>query len=65
MMDQIKLCKDPEATLANFYARLAYKRPMEQDFEHTGFFTHERIDYENDTREETLAILAKHFGLTA
>lgn len=64
MMAQIKLCKDPEATLANFNAWLEYKPPIECDWEHTGFFTYRRTDYETDTREEMLAILAKHFGLT-
>jgi len=65
MMGQIKLCKDPDAALANFNAQLAYKPPFDYDWEHTGFFTYKRTDYENDTREETLAILAKHFGLYA
>ena len=63
MMEQIMLCKDPEATLANFNAQLSYRPPYDYDWEHTGFFTYKRADYENDTREETLAILAKHFGL--
>ena len=63
MMEQIKLCKDPEATLANFNAQLEYKPPDDWDWEHTGFFTYKRTDYENDTREEVLALLAKHFML--
>jgi adenylate kinase family enzyme len=63
MMEQIKLCKDPEATLANFNAWLKYKPVVDCDWEHTGFFTYKRKDYENDTREEVLAILANHFGL--
>jgi len=63
MMEQIKLCKDPEATLANFNAQLEYKPPIDIDWEHTGFFTYKRTDYENDTREEVLALLAKHFLL--
>lgn len=63
MMEQIALCKNPEATLANFNAWLAYKPLLDCDWEHTGFFTYKRTDYENDTREETLSILAKHFGL--
>lgn len=64
MMEQIKLCKNPEATLANFNACLQYELSFDIDWEHTGFFTYNRTDYENDTREETLAILATHFGLT-
>ena len=63
MMEQIKLCKDPEATHANFNAWLEYRPPIDIDWEHTGFFTYKRIDYENDTREEVLSLLAKHFML--
>ncbi len=63
MMEQIKLCKDPDATLKNFYSWMSYRSPMEIDWEHTGFFTYTRTDFENDTREEVLKILAKHFGL--
>jgi hypothetical protein len=64
MMEQIKLCKDPKATLANFNSWLEYRPLIDYNWENTGFFTFKRTDYENDTREETLAILAKHFGLT-
>ena len=63
MMDQIKLCKDPEATLQNFNSWLLYHPPMETVWEHTGFFTYTRSDFENDTREEVLRTLAEHFGL--
>ena len=62
MMDQIKLTKDPEATLANFNSWSNYKPVMDIDWEHTGFFTYMRKDYENDTREEVLELLARHFG---
>jgi hypothetical protein len=58
------LCKDPKATLANFNSWLEYRPLIDYNWENTGFFTFKRTDYENDTREETLAILAKHFGLT-
>ncbi|MDR1589256.1 MAG: hypothetical protein LBS51_03585 [Oscillospiraceae bacterium] len=63
MMEQIKLCKKPEDTLANFNAWSKYKPPLDTDWEHTGFFTYRRTDYENDTREEVLGIFAAHFGL--
>jgi hypothetical protein len=63
MMEQIKKCKDPEATLANFNSWLTYKSPHEIKWENTGFFTYTRTDYENDTREEVLSVLARHFGL--
>jgi hypothetical protein len=63
MLEQIKLCKDPDATLANFNAWSTYTPPDATDWEHTGFFTYKRTDYETDTREEVLATLAKHFSL--
>jgi len=63
MMEQIKKCKDPEATLTNFNAWIAYKSPYEPNWADTGFFTYTRTDYENDTREEVLLMLARHFGL--
>jgi dephospho-CoA kinase len=63
MMEQIKKCKDPEATLANFNSWMEYKHPNDHNWENTGFFTYTRTDYEHDTREEVLSMLAKHFGL--
>lgn len=63
MMDRIKECKDPEATLANFNSWALYHPPVEEDWNGTGFFTYTRSDFVNDTREEVLAVLAKHFGL--
>ncbi len=63
MMDRIQECKDPEATLANFRAWFLYHPETEIDWTHTGFFSYTRSDFESDTREEMLAVLAKHFGL--
>ncbi|MDE6710307.1 MAG: hypothetical protein K2J76_07445, partial [Oscillospiraceae bacterium] len=63
MLDQIKRCKDPDAALENFNSWAFYHPPMEIDWEHTGFFTYTRSDFENDTREEVLKALAEHFGL--
>lgn len=63
MMDQIKLCRDPDATLKNFNSWALYHPPTEIDWYHTGFFTYTRSDFENDTREEMIAALAKHFNL--
>lgn len=63
MMDQIKKCPDPEATLKNFNSWALYHPPVEIDWEHTGFFSYTRFDFDTDTREEMLSILAKHFGL--
>lgn len=64
MLEQIKKCKDPEATLKNFNSWALYHPPVEIDLNNTGFFTYTRSDFETDTREETLEILARHFGLT-
>lgn len=36
---------------------------IEIDWQHTGFFTYTRSDFETDTREEMLEALVKHFGL--
>lgn len=63
MMDRIKECKDPEATLKNFNSWATYHPQEEIDWLHTGFFSVTRSDFETDTREEVLATLAKHFGL--
>ncbi len=62
MMEQIKLSTDPEKTLENFNSWLLYHPTNETDFSHCGFFTYTRSDFENDTREEVLSVLAKHFG---
>jgi len=63
MMEQINKCKDPEKTLANFRAWFLYHPETDIDWTHTGFFTYTRSDFESDTKEEMLDILAKHFGL--
>ena len=63
MMEQIKLCNDPDATLKNFNSWGLYHSPIEIDWGNTGFFTYTRSDFETDTREEMLEALAKHFGL--
>ena len=62
MLEQIRKCRDPEATLKNFSAWTLYHPPEEADWRHTGFFTYTRSDFESDTREEVLHILAEHFG---
>lgn len=63
IMEQIRLCPDPEATLQNFNSWALYHPPLEVDWAQTGFFTYTRSDFENDTREEMLSALAGHFGL--
>lgn len=63
MMDQIKLCKDPDATLKNFNSWALFQPSINVDWHNTGFFTYTRSDFEKDTREEMVEVLAKHFGL--
>ena len=63
MMEQIKLSPDPDAALANFNAWATYEPPIPVDWQHTGFFTYTRSDFDHDTREEVLSVLAEHFGL--
>ena len=63
MMDQIKKCPDPEATLKNFNSWATYHPPVETDWNNTGFFSYTRSDFDSDTRAEMLAVLARHFGL--
>ncbi len=63
MLSEINKCPDPKATLRNFQAWTTWHPPVETDWQHTGFYTYTRSDFENDTREEMLAALAKHFKL--
>ena len=63
MMEQIKKCPDPEAALRNVRSWALYHPSGEIDWAHTGFFTYTRSDFDTDTREEVLSVLAKHFGL--
>ncbi len=63
MLEQIKKCADPDAVLANFNSWATYRPAIEFDWKGTGFFYCTRSDFENDTREEVLGILATHFRL--
>ncbi len=63
LLEQISKCKDPQATRKNFDSWLSYHPADEIDFAHCGFFTYTRSDFDSDTREEVLTVLAKHFGL--
>lgn len=63
MMEQIQLSPDPDATLKNFNSWALYHPPEEIDWQHTGFFSYTRSDFESDTKEEMLAALAEHFKL--
>ena len=65
MLHQISLCKDPVSTRKNFDSWASYKPDVAEDWNGTGFFTYTRRDFEKDTREEVLNLLADHFGLKA
>lgn len=64
LLEQIKKSPTPDKTYENFKNCIAEVNSIEKYNEYTnsGFFTYLRTDYENDTREEVLNILAKHFG---
>ena len=47
MMDKIKLCKNPDATLKNFNSWALYHFSIEIDWYHTVFFTYTCLDFEN------------------
>ena len=65
LLEQIRLCPDPAAALENFRACIARinSREVYDMYLSSGFFTLVRENTDLDTREETLAALAKHFGL--
>ena len=65
LLSVIRNCPDPEAALANFRECIARVNSPEryEAFMNSGFFTLVRENNDRDTREETLAALAEHFGL--
>lgn len=65
LLQVIQNTPHPEWTMENFKACIArVNRPEYYEaFLHSGFFTLVRENTQTDTRQETLAILAKHFGL--
>lgn len=64
LLEQIKKSPTPDKTYENFKQCIAEANSIEQynEYANSGFFTYLRTDYVNDTREEVLNILAKHFG---
>jgi hypothetical protein len=64
--EQIMKAVDPEKTMKNFLDGIAKINSQEHydEYANSGFFTLVRKDVVSDTRAETLALLAKHFGLT-
>ena len=65
LKEQIMKAENPEKTMANFLACMAKINGQQyhDEFKNSGFFVLERKDAVTDTREETMEILAKHFGL--
>lgn len=65
LLSEIQKCSNPEKALQNFkacIARVNGKKYYDQ-FANSGLFTIERQNNQIDTRNETLEMLAKHFGL--
>lgn len=64
LLEQIKKSPTPNKTYENFKKCIAEANSAERynEYANSGFFTYLRTDYLNDTREEVLNILAKHFG---
>lgn len=64
LLEQIKKSPTPEQTYENFKNCIAEVNSPKaySGYANCGFFTYLRTDFENDTREEVLTILAKHFG---
>ena len=62
---QIMEAENPDKTMENFLACMAKinSREVYDNFANSGFFTIVRKDTVNDTKAETLEVLAKHFGL--
>ncbi len=65
LLSVIESCPNPEETLRNFKACIAWinRQEVYDSFLNSGFYTFIRNETDCDTREETLAKLAKHFGL--
>jgi len=64
--EQIMKSENPEKVMKNYLACLAKINSKENydKWANSGLFTVVRKDVINDTRSETLEILARHFGLT-
>lgn len=65
LLSVVESTPDPEWTRRNFEACIARinRREVYDAFLNSGFYTIVRKEADGDTREETLAKLAKHFGL--
>lgn len=67
LLGEIQKCPDPEKALRNFLGGIARVNSPEhyREFAESGFFTIIRENPDQDTRQETLDRLARHFGLDA
>jgi hypothetical protein len=65
LKEQIMKSEDPVKTMENFKACIAIVNSKKHydEYANSGFFTLVRTDVNNDTKTETLEILANHFGL--
>ncbi|MCL2377216.1 MAG: hypothetical protein FWC76_07470 [Defluviitaleaceae bacterium] len=65
LKEQIMKSDNPEKTMQNFLACMAECNSKEvyDNFANSGFFTLVRKDAATDTKQETMDILARHFGL--
>lgn len=64
LLEQIEKSPTPEETYQNFKNCVAAVNSAEvyNEYANSGFFTYLRTDFQNDTREQVLNALAKHFG---
>lgn len=64
LLEQIKKSPTPDETYENFKNCIAKINSVEEynEYANSGLFTYFRTDFENDTKEAVLNILAKHFG---
>lgn len=65
LLRELQQCPDPERAMENYRECIARANSQARydQFAGSGFFTVTRTDAKTDTRQETLNILARHFGL--
>lgn len=65
LLKLIESCDDPKAVMENYRQGLMLinSRKHYDEYANSGFFTLVREASDRDTREETCAIIARHFGL--
>jgi hypothetical protein len=65
LLRQIGKSENPEKTMENYWECIARVNSKEHydEYANSGFYTITREDIDADTRQETLALLEKHFYL--